>query len=68
MKITFDVECTPDEARAFFGLPDVKPMQEAVMQQVQDQMTSGLHAMDPETMARIWMPAGVQSIDQLQKK
>ncbi|WP_420846806.1 DUF6489 family protein [Microvirga tunisiensis] len=28
MKITMDVECTPEEARAFLGLPDVKPMQE----------------------------------------
>jgi len=28
MKITMNIDCTPDEARAFFGLPDVKPMQE----------------------------------------
>ena len=26
MKITVDVDCTPEEARAFLGLPDVKPM------------------------------------------
>jgi hypothetical protein len=28
MKIKLDIDCTPEEMRAFFGLPDVKPMQE----------------------------------------
>ena len=32
MKFTVNVECTPEEARAFMGLPDVQPMQEAMMQ------------------------------------
>ena len=31
VKITIEVGCTPEEARVFCGLPDVKPMQEAVM-------------------------------------
>ena len=31
MKIKIEVDCTPEEARNFFGLPNVKPMQEAVM-------------------------------------
>jgi kynurenine formamidase len=30
MKIKIDIDCTPQEARAFFGLPDVEPIQEAV--------------------------------------
>ena len=29
MKITIEIDCTPDEARQFVGLPDVKPMQAA---------------------------------------
>jgi hypothetical protein len=67
MKITLDVDCTPDEARAFFGLPDVKPMQDALMKQIQDRMTANLQAMDPESMIRTWLPAGVQGMEQLQK-
>ena len=31
MKIKIDVDCTPQEARAFLGLPDVAPMQKAMM-------------------------------------
>jgi hypothetical protein len=45
MKITMDVECTPEEARAFLGLPDVKPMQEQLMREVQDRMTANIRAM-----------------------
>jgi hypothetical protein len=67
MKITVDVDCTPEEARTFFGLPDVRPMQEALMKQLQDRMSASLSAMDPETMMRTWMPAGIQGFEQLQK-
>lgn len=67
MKITVDVDCTPDEARSFLGLPDVKPMQDAMLKQIQDRMTASLSAMDPETMIKTWLPAGVQGMEQLQK-
>ena len=67
MKINFDIDCTPEEARAFLGLPDVKPMQENIMAEVEERMKANLSAMDPETMIKTWMPAGVQGFDQLQK-
>lgn len=67
MKITVDVDCTPEEARTFLGLPDVKPMQEALMKQIQDQMAANLHAVDPDTMLKVWLPAGVAGMEQLQK-
>ncbi len=67
MKFTVDVDCTPEEARAFLGLPDVKPMQDALMKQVQERMTASLLAMEPETMLKTWLPAQVQGMEQLQK-
>ncbi|MGQ9366300.1 DUF6489 family protein [Azospirillum sp. ST 5-10] len=67
MKITIDVDCTPEEARTFLGLPDVRPMQEALMKEVQNRMVNGLNAMDPETMMKTWLPAGIQGVEQLQK-
>jgi hypothetical protein len=67
MKITVDLDCTPEEARTFLGLPDVKPMQDALLRQAQDRLSASLQAMDPETMMRTWMPAGVQGLEQLQK-
>ena len=67
MKITVDIDCTPEEARTFLGLPDVKPMQEAMMTQIQERMTASLSAMEPEAILKTWLPAGVQGMEQLQK-
>ncbi|MCG5241930.1 DUF6489 family protein [Azospirillum doebereinerae] len=67
MKITVDIDCTPEEARHFLGLPDVKPMQDAIMQDIQESMRANLHAMDPETLLKTWLPAGIQGMEQLQK-
>lgn len=67
MKITFDIDCTPEEARAFFGLPDVQPMQKAMMQEVEDRMKSSLDAMGPDALFKTWLPAGMESFEQMQK-
>ncbi len=52
MKIKVDIDCTPEEARVFMGLPDVKPMQDALMGQMTDRLENAMKAMDPETMLR----------------
>ncbi len=67
MKITFDIDCTPAEARSFFGLPDVKPMQDALLQKVEDRLGSYLDAMSVEALVKSWLPASVQGIENLQK-
>lgn len=67
MKVTINIDCTPEEARTFLGLPDVQPMQAALMQQLQDQMSANMKAMDPETMMKTWLPVGLQGIEQFQK-
>jgi hypothetical protein len=67
MKIKFDIDCTPDELRAFFGLPDIKPMQERLMQEVEARLRANLAALDPETMLKTWLPAGLKGFEQLQE-
>lgn len=67
MKIEFEVECTPEEARAFFGLPDVQPLQEALMAELQKRMMANLQVMEPEQLFKTWLPAGLQGWEQLQK-
>lgn len=66
MKIKLDIDCTPEEARKFFGLPDVEPMQKALMQQMQDKISENINQLDPENMMKIWMPQGMQGFDQMQ--
>ena len=67
MKITVDVDCTPEEARAFLGLPDVKPMQEHLMREVQERMAANIRAMEPEAMLRTWLPATLKGFEQIQE-
>ncbi len=58
MKITIDVDCTPQEARSFLGLPDVGPMQAAMLEEIQKRLQAGLESMDAETVMKTWLPLG----------
>lgn len=65
MKINVEVDCTPEEARQFLGLPDLRPMQDAVLARIQRQMLDGVDALSPEALLRSWMPLAPQTPDQL---
>jgi hypothetical protein len=67
MKFKFDVECTPEEARTFIGLPDVAPMQERMMKDLEDRMHENLRSLSPEEMVKNWLPATVQGWGEMQK-
>lgn len=67
MKISFDIDCTPEEARAFLGLPDVSGLQADVTEKLRERMLANIEAMDPETMLRTWMPAGVEGWEKMVK-
>ena len=54
MKVTVVVDCTPLEAREFFGLPDVQPMQAAMMEQLQQKMAENMDKFSPETLMQNW--------------
>jgi hypothetical protein len=63
MKLKFDIDCTPDELRGFFGLPEVKPMQDRLMAELEEKMRANLRALDPETMLKTWLPAGLKGFE-----
>ncbi len=67
MKFTMKVDCTPEEARTFLGLPDVAPMQERMMKEVEERMRDRIQALNPEALVRTWIPANIQSLGELQK-
>ncbi|MGH7095875.1 MAG: DUF6489 family protein [Stellaceae bacterium] len=67
MKISFDVDCTPEELRGFFGLPEVKPMQDRLMLEVEERLRANLKALDPEAMLKTWLPAGLEGFQKLQE-
>jgi hypothetical protein len=63
MKVTITIDCTPDEARQFFGLPDVKPMQTALMNKMEAQMTEAVERFSPDALLRTWMSLAPQGAD-----
>ena len=67
MKIKLDIDCTAEEARAFLGLPDVAPVQEAVMEEVQERLLKNMQLMDPEQMFKTWFPIAVQGVEDVRK-
>ncbi len=75
MKFTINCDCTPEEARAFFGLPDFQPMQQAILGDMQEKMQANMNAMDPQNLMQMWMPQnaqgfvgnGMQAFSDLQK-
>ena len=54
MKFNIEVDCTPLEARQFIGLPDVQPMQKAVMDKLQAQLMSNIEKVSPEALMQSW--------------
>mgnify|MGYP006296142471 CR=1 FL=1 len=67
MKIKFDIECTPEEARSFLGLPDVAPLQARMMEEIEKRMQDNIDNLDPETFMKTWLPMSIQSWGELQK-
>ncbi len=58
MKFTVDVDCTPEEARAFLGLPDLKPIHDHYIRAVMDAMSGQTNLEQMERMFRSMSPMG----------
>ena len=58
MKFTVDVDCTPQEARAFLGLPDMESVHEAYLGRIKDAMRDGVTPAMVQDMLKSWSPMG----------
>jgi hypothetical protein len=72
MKVTVDVDCTPEEARRFLGLPDLTPVHEAYVEKMKAAVTEGPSPEMFADMMKSWGPmneAGMnmwrQMVDQM---
>ena len=66
MKVNIEIDCTPLEARQFFGLPDLQPMQNAVMDKLQQQMTANIDKISPESLIKTWFTFDPKYAEQMQ--
>ena len=60
MKVSVDVDCTPEEARRFLGLPDLAPVHEAYVEKMKAAVGEGL-APGPEAFAEMMKAWGPMS-------
>jgi hypothetical protein len=67
MKLTIDIDCTPEEARAFFGLPDLGKAHQAAMDAMAARMRDAVGEVDAEALLKGWLPGGVKSMEELGK-
>ncbi len=67
MKITVNVDCTPLEAREFLGLPNIQPMQDKVIKQMEENLLSGIAGMSPDAILRYWMSFNPEQIGDMFK-
>lgn len=66
MKCKIELECTPLEARQFFGLPDVQPMQATIMAEVEKKMLSEMERFSPDAVLKTWLSMFSPTPDQFQ--
>ena len=67
MKVTIEVECTPAEARAFMGLPDVSPINDHLVEEMKRRIDENMTRLKPEELMKSWMSFGGQAQDQFRK-
>ena len=67
MKITLDVDCTPIEARAFLGLPDVTALNAHLVEEMKARMDANMALAAPEELMKNWMSFGGAASEQFMK-
>ena len=67
MKMTIEVDCTPEEARRFMGLPDVTAINEHLVNEMKGRIDSNMSMMSPDEMMKNWMAFGSGAQDHFRK-
>ncbi len=67
MKITLNIDCTPQEARTFFGMPDVEPLNDMIISEMTKRAKDNMDTLaDPEKLVAAWISMGGKGMEGLQ--
>jgi len=58
MKISVDIDCTPEEARRFMGLPDLSGIHEIYLDKMKRSIDEGVTPESLTAMVQSWAPMG----------
>ncbi len=67
MKVSVEVDATPEELRRFFGLPDVQPLHEDMLRRLREGVASGEDGLDPASLMLQSLPAHLRNVEALQR-
>lgn len=67
MKMTVDLDITPEEVRKLFGLPDVEAFQRELMDDIRERMAAGAEGYDPIKLFQPYLSGTLASWDLFQK-
>jgi hypothetical protein len=67
MKLNIEVDCTPAEARAFLGLPDVTALNSHFVEEMKKRVDANIAMAAPEELMKNWMAFGGQASEQFMK-
>jgi hypothetical protein len=67
MKLKIDIDCTPAEARAFFGMPDVEPLNDLIVGEMTKRAKDNIDTLaDPERLMAAWLSLGGRGFEGFQ--
>lgn len=67
MNVKIEIDCTPKEARAFLGLPDVEPLNAHLVDEMSKRLDANMAMLQPEELMKTWTAFGMQAQDQFRK-
>ena len=67
MKLSVEIDCTPEEARRFLGLPDVTALNEQLVEEMQKRIAANMSMLSPDEMMKSWMTFGAGAQEQFRK-
>ena len=67
MKVTIEVDCTPQEGRSFFGLPDVSSLNDHLVQEMKSRIDANINMLQPEELLRSWASFGGAAQEQFMR-
>ena len=66
MKFNIEIDCTPEEARRLFGLPDLEPLHDIYLGRVKELMAKGITPDMVQSMVKTWVPMGGSGLELVQ--
>ncbi|MFQ5564277.1 MAG: DUF6489 family protein [Parvularculaceae bacterium] len=67
MRFTINIDCTPVEARVFFGMPDVESLNKMIVEEMTRRAKENMDTLaDPERFMTQWMQMSGKGLEQFQ--